>query len=92
MGSESRKDTRKRSNRRRSKRSTERGNSQHRNISPTELDSIDKRKTRTRTTRKMEKLDHNHGRAQNTPHKEHQQQNDNQTRVGCHKLLTHWIY
>jgi hypothetical protein len=60
MGSESRRDTRKRNSRRRSKRSTERGNSPHRNISPTKLDETDKGKTRTRTTRKMGKPDHNH--------------------------------
>jgi hypothetical protein len=87
MGSESRSDTWKRSNRRHSKRSTERRNSPHRKISPTGVDSIDKRKTRTRTTRKMGKLDHhNHERAQTTPHNEDKHQN------GCHKPLTHWIY
>jgi hypothetical protein len=32
-----------------------------------------KRKTRTRTTRKMGKLDHNHKRVQTTPHNEHKQ-------------------
>jgi hypothetical protein len=57
-----------------SKRITERGNSPHRNIFPTGLDSMDKRKTRTRATRKMGKLDHNHQRAQNTPHNEHQRE------------------
>jgi hypothetical protein len=36
---------------------------------------MDKRKTRTRTTRKMGKLDHNHERAQTTPHNEHKHQN-----------------
>jgi hypothetical protein len=41
---------------------------------------MDKRKTRTRTTRKMGKLDHNHERAQTTPHNEHKYQNDDQTR------------
>jgi hypothetical protein len=41
MGSESRRNTWKRSSRRRSKRSTERKNSPHRNISPTGLDSMD---------------------------------------------------
>jgi hypothetical protein len=56
MGSESRRDTRKRNSLRRSKRSTERGNSPHRNISHTGLDSMDKRKTRTKTTRTMRKI------------------------------------
>jgi hypothetical protein len=50
---------------------------------------LDKRKTRTRTTRKMGKLDHNHERTHTTPHYEHQHQNDDQTRAGCHKPLTH---
>jgi hypothetical protein len=59
---------------------------------PTGLDKIDKRKTRTRTTRKMGKLDHNHEGAQTTPPNEHKHQNDDQTRAGCHKPLTHWIY
>jgi hypothetical protein len=49
---------------------------------------MDKRKTRTRTTRKMGKLDHNHERAQTTPHNEHKHQNDDQTRAGCHRPLT----
>jgi hypothetical protein len=92
MGSQSRRDTWKRSSRRRSKRSTERRNSPYRNISPTALDSMDKRKTRTRTARKKRKLDHNYERAQNTPHNEQKHQNDDQTRAGCHKPLTHWIY
>jgi hypothetical protein len=92
MGSESRGDTKKRGIRRRSKRSTERRNSPHRNISPTGLDSMDKRKTQTKTTRKMGKLDHNHERAQTTPQNEHKHQNDDQTRVSCHKPLMHWIY
>jgi hypothetical protein len=41
------------------------------------------KKTRTRTTRKMGKLDHNHERAQTTQHNEHKHQNDdeNQTRA-----------
>jgi hypothetical protein len=40
----------------------------------------------------MGKLDHNHERAQTTPHNDHKHQNDDQTRAGCHKPLTHWIY
>jgi hypothetical protein len=92
MGSESRRDTWKRSSRRHSKRSIERRNLPHRNISPTGLDSMDKRKTRTRTTKKMGKFDHNHERAQTTLQNEHKHQNDDQTRAGCHKPLTHWIY
>jgi hypothetical protein len=40
----------------------------------------------------MGKLDHNHERAQTTPHNEHKHQNDDQTRAGCHKPLTHWRY
>jgi hypothetical protein len=59
---------------------------------PTGLDSMDKKKTRTKTTRKMKKLDHNHERAHTTPHNEHKHQSDDQTRAGCHKPLTHWIY
>jgi hypothetical protein len=43
----------------------------HRNIYPTRLDKMDKGKTRTRTTRKMRKLDYNHERVQTTPHNEH---------------------
>jgi hypothetical protein len=39
----------------------------------------------------MEKLDHNHERSQATPQNEHKHQNDDQTRAGCHKPLTHWI-
>jgi hypothetical protein len=58
----------------------------------TGLDSMDQRKTRTRTTRKMGKLDHNHERGQTTPHKEHKHQNDDQTREDCHKPQPHWIY
>jgi hypothetical protein len=73
MGSESR-------TWKRSKRSTEQGNSPHRNISPIGLVSMDKRKTRTKTTRKMGKLDHNHERSQTTPHNEHKYQTDDQTR------------
>jgi hypothetical protein len=37
---------------------------------------MDKRKTQTRITRKMGKLDHNHERAQTTPHNEQQNQNE----------------
>jgi hypothetical protein len=70
------------------KKNTERRNSPHRNISSTGLNSLDKRKTRTRTTRKMGKLDHNHERAQTTP----QKNTNTKTRAGCHKPLTHWIY
>jgi hypothetical protein len=40
----------------------------------------------------MGKLDHNHERAQTTSHNEHKHQNADQTRAGCHKPLTHWIY
>jgi hypothetical protein len=81
MGSESRKDTWKQSSRRRSKRSDEQRNSPHRNISPTGLDSMDKRKTHTRTIRKTGKLDHNHERAHITPHNEPKHHNDDQTRA-----------
>jgi hypothetical protein len=91
MGCESRRDTWKQSSRRRSKRSTEGRNSLHRYISPTGLDRMNKRKTRTRTTRKMGKLNHKHERAQTTPHNEDKHPNDDQTQPGCHKLLTHWI-
>jgi hypothetical protein len=52
---------------------------------------MNKRKTRTRTTRKMGKLNHKHERAQTTPHNEDKHPNDDQTQPGCHKLLTHWI-
>jgi hypothetical protein len=57
----------------------------HHTETSTGLDSMDKRKTRTRTTRKVGKLDHNHERAQTTPHNEQKYQNDDQTRAGCHK-------
>jgi hypothetical protein len=55
IGSELRGDTWKQSSRRRSKRSTKQRNSPHRNISPTGFDSMNKRKTQTRTTKKNEK-------------------------------------
>jgi hypothetical protein len=52
---------------------------------------MDKRKTRTTTTRKMGKLDHNHERAQTEPHNEHIQiQNSSfyqpRFRLRSHKL------
>jgi hypothetical protein len=48
---------------------------------------MDKAKTRTRTSRKIGKLDQNHVRAQTIPHNEHKHQKDDQTRAGCHKSL-----
>jgi hypothetical protein len=50
-------------------------------IPPTGLDRMDK-KIRTKTTRKMGKLDYNHERIQTKSQNEHKHQNDDQKPTG----------
>jgi hypothetical protein len=66
---------------------TERGNSPHRNISPTGLDKMDKGKQE-----QQEKWENSTTTTMKDRNNEHKHQNDDQTRAGCHKPLTYCIY
>jgi hypothetical protein len=88
-GTESRRDTWKRSNRRRSKRSTERRNSPHRNISPTGLDGMDKKKHEQEQQEKWENSTTT--MKERKPHNIMNTNTKTMTRTR-REPLTHWIY